>query len=38
MSLQRKGTKRVGLGTGVGVGEMKRNAQRNGVSGPPEGS
>ena len=38
MSLQCKGTKRGGPGTGVGVGEMKRNAQRNGISGPPEGS
>jgi len=38
MSLQHKGTKRGGPGTGVGAGETKRNAQRNGISGPPEGS
>jgi len=38
MSLQCKGTKRDGPGTGVGVGETKINAQRNGISRPPEGS
>jgi len=38
MSLQCKGTERGGPGTGVGVGETKRNAQGNGISRPPEGS